>query len=75
MPLYDYRCDHCQTIFEIRASFHEKDLGLKPVCPNCQNPETHQVLTAGLLVRAGSSEGATLTSSFCAPNAGPGCCG
>jgi putative FmdB family regulatory protein len=76
MPLYDYQCDHCQTTFEVRASFGEKELGLKPICPNCQNTETRQVLTVGLFVRSGSSsDSASQSSSCCSPNAGPGCCG
>lgn len=74
MPLYDYLCDLCLTTFEVRATFKEKELGLKPVCPNCQNPETRQVLSAGLLIRSGSNDTAS-QSSFCGPNAGPGCCG
>lgn len=74
MPLYDYQCDHCLTKFEVRASFHEKELGLKPVFPDCQSDETHQVLTVGLFLRVGNSAN-ELPSSFCDPNAGPGCCG
>ncbi len=75
MPLYDYQCDHCKKIFEVRATFREKELGLKPVCPDCQSDETHQVLRVGLFLRAGSSGGTELSSSCCDPNAGPGCCG
>jgi len=75
MPLYDYQCDHCQTTFEVRASFDEKGLGLKPACPNCQSAETHQVLTVGFLGRGGSSDGATPPPSCCGPNSGAGCCG
>ncbi len=50
MPLYDYQCHHCQIIFEVRASFKEKEAGLHPECPQCHSQETHQVLTAGLLL-------------------------
>jgi putative FmdB family regulatory protein len=75
MPLYDYQCDHCQTTFEVSASFQEKELGLKPVCPNCQNTETRQVLTVGLFVRSGNSNGGSVPSSFCGPSSGAGCCG
>jgi len=33
MPLYDYQCKKCQTIFEVRATFKEKEEGLEPECP------------------------------------------
>ncbi len=75
MPLYDYQCDLCLTIFEVRATFREKEIGLKPVCPQCQSIETHQVLTHGLFVLKGSVEGASIKSSNCDPNGGSGCCG
>ena len=75
MPIYDYRCDRCQTTFEVRASFREKELGLKPMCVNCQCTETHQVLTAGLFIRQGSSDSTSISSPYCGPNSGAGCCG
>jgi len=75
MPIYDYQCDHCLATFEVHASFREKEIGLKPVCPNCQSTETHQVLTTGLFVHKGSSDASSLLSSKCGPNFGPGCCG
>lgn len=75
MPIYDYRCDHCQTTFEVRASFREKELGLKPMCTICQSAETHQILTVGLFVRQGSSDSGSITSTCCSPNTGTGCCG
>jgi putative FmdB family regulatory protein len=74
MPIYDYQCDRCDTTFEVRASFKEKEAGLKPVCPTCQNAETHQLLTVGMFVRGGGNGGAS-NSSCCGPDAGPGCCG
>ena len=75
MPIYDFQCHQCQTMFEIRASFKEKDRGLKPVCPNCQSTETHQTLTVGLFVHQGSSERMLNPSTCCSPNSGSGCCG
>ncbi len=74
MPNYDYQCDRCDTTFEVRASFKEKETGLKPVCPSCQSTETHQLLSVGMFVHAGATDGVT-SSSCCGPSAGPGCCG
>ena len=71
MPLYDYKCNQCQNIFEVRASFKEKEAGLQPECPECESPDTQQVITAGLLL-FGSGNGGL---PGCGPSAGPGCCG
>ena len=73
MPLYDYQCHHCQVIFEVRASFKEKEAGLQPQCPQCHSQETHQVLTAGLLLH-GVGGGVSAKLPVCGPDAGPGCC-
>lgn len=73
MPLYTYQCEHCQTTFDVRASFQEKESGLKPVCPKCANSETHQVLTAGMLI--GHSGSGPQSSSCCGSNSGQRCCG
>lgn len=75
MPLYDYRCEKCQTVFEVRASFQEKEAGLEPECPQCHSQDTQQLLTAGLFLRAGDGEMSQVGPSCCGPNAGPGCCG
>lgn len=73
MPLYDYQCEQCQAIFEVRATIKEKEAGLEPECPNCHGKQTRQIITAGLILHgAGSSE---ISASCCGPNAGPGCCG
>jgi putative FmdB family regulatory protein len=72
MPVYDFQCNHCQTVFEVRASIKEKEAGLEPECPNCESQDVHQLLTAGLLLHAG---GPAISLSSCGPNAGPGCCG
>ena len=72
MPVYDFQCNRCQTVFEVRASIKEKEAGLEPECPHCDSPDVHQVLTAGLLLRG---SGAAISSPACGPNAGLGCCG
>ncbi len=35
MPLYDFQCEDCDEIFEVRASIREKAARLKPECPKC----------------------------------------
>lgn len=75
MPVYDYQCDQCQTRFEIQASFHEKEIGLKPECPKCRSSKTHQLLSTGIFVNSGSDDRGSIPPSFCGPSSGLGCCG
>ena len=72
MPLYDFLCEDCDELFEIRASIKEKEAGLKPGCPKCHSKKTRQVITAGLVIR--TRDGISLPLPSCGPNAGPGCC-
>ena len=74
MPLYDYQCKQCQAIFEVRATFKEKEAGLEPECLACHSKKTHQLLTSGLFLRK-SGDGTDVTWQGCGPNADPGCCG
>lgn len=72
MPLYDYMCIQCQSVFEVRATFKEKEAGLEIECPKCNSKEIHQMISAGLVLRG--SNVASLSMPTCGPNAGPGCC-
>ena len=43
MPIFEYQCEECQTIFErltLRASS-----GAIPVCPRCNSPNTAKRLS------------------------------
>lgn len=72
MPIYNFQCKQCAEIFEVRATFKEKEAGIQPECPKCQSMDTRQMITAGLVLRG--SNGASVSLPTCAPNAGPGCC-
>jgi len=72
MPYYDYRCEQCGEVFEIRASFKEKAAGLDPECPKCHAKRARQMVTTGLLVLG--SSGGNPSSPGCGPDARPGCC-
>lgn len=74
MPLYDYQCQHCQNTFEVRATFKEKEAGLKPTCPHCQSTETRQLLASGLLLHVVTDKSSQGTCA-CGMNGGSGCCG
>jgi putative FmdB family regulatory protein len=72
MPIYNFQCEQCLEVFEVRATFKEKEAGLEPICPKCQSKETRQMISAGLVLRG--SDGASLSLPACGPSAGPGCC-
>lgn len=72
MPLYNFQCEQCSEVFEVRATFEEKEAGLEPECPKCHSQETRQLITAGLVLRG--SHGVSFSLPACRPNAGPGCC-
>jgi putative FmdB family regulatory protein len=74
MPVYDYQCQQCEMVFEVRASFKEKEMGLAPECPRCRSKNTRQLLTLGIFLRK-SESGSSLSIPGCGPNAGSGCCG
>lgn len=42
MPLYDFKCSDCSTIFEVSCKISEKS-DPKP-CPNCSSAQTEFVL-------------------------------
>jgi putative FmdB family regulatory protein len=74
MPLYDYQCQDCKAVFEVRATFKEKEEGLKPQCPHCQSKQTRQLLTSGLLLRV-VSDNTHQGGCACGAGGGSGCCG
>jgi putative FmdB family regulatory protein len=43
MPIYEFRCDHCQQVFELLAT--KKEDQVSPVCPDCGSPDIARVLS------------------------------
>ncbi|MFQ5859813.1 MAG: zinc ribbon domain-containing protein [Anaerolineae bacterium] len=74
MPTYDYQCRDCEHGFEVRATFKQKDAGLRPECPECHSTDTQQAFRSMMFIR--SSDGASVVPMLmgCGPNMGPGCC-
>ncbi|HOY45517.1 MAG TPA: zinc ribbon domain-containing protein [bacterium] len=44
MPTYDYQCRNCGYIFEAFQSIAAEPL---TVCPNCEQPDVHRILSGG----------------------------
>ncbi len=74
MPTYDYQCRDCGCVFEVFATFKQKEAGLQPECPECHSDKTQQAFRSVMFVRSGDSASAMPTPMGCGPNMGPGCC-
>jgi putative FmdB family regulatory protein len=75
MPFYAFQCEHCQEVFEVRATIKERTAGLQPECPSCHETQVKPLITAGLVVRGSDGGSLSLSPRGCGPNARPGCCG
>ena len=77
MPLYDYRCRDCDSIFELRRPIAEADHEV--TCPSGHLAVTRllPVFSATGRASAGSGKGSagTFGSFDTAPSSGGGCCG
>lgn len=74
MPTYDYQCQNCGQIFEVFATFKQKEAGLQPECPECHSTETQQAFRSVMFIRSGDGGEARPIPMGCGPNMGPGCC-
>ncbi len=50
MPIYEYRCEPCNTSFE-KLVFQGEESGVK--CPECGNPDVVKLLSAFSFMEAG----------------------
>ena len=73
MPIYSFECSHCHAHFEMRATFQEKEAGIRPECPECHAREAKQLIPGGLVIRSG--EGVSFSGPACDPRDGVECCG
>lgn len=69
MPLYEYRCNDCRSVFEVLRSMADRELAA--VCPGCES-RASMPLISRVAVHAGGGDDAA--DSAPAPSGG-GCCG
>jgi putative FmdB family regulatory protein len=53
MPLYEYMCQDCDGVFELRRPFSEADKSA--VCPSCSNTNTRKRLTISHFISQSTS--------------------
>ena len=69
MPLYEYRCNDCTSVFEVMRPMAEREIAA--VCPRCESRASMPLISrVGMLVSGGAE-----TDSRPGPAAGGGCCG
>ena len=73
MPLYDYRCDECHTVFEQRRAM--ADVDKVTVCPACDSLLTTRLLSTVAVIGIGRlSEPPQTTTSHQSHRSGCRCC-
>lgn len=74
MATYDYRCEDCKTIFEVRRSWSSPESAI--VCPNCTSTHARRVYTPVMMFARGDGGAVqTLGASGCAGCAATSCSG
>ena len=56
MPAYDYRCQECGAVFEVRRSMSEYAVAPAPPCPACASPEVERAYTAVSVLTGGRGD-------------------
>jgi putative FmdB family regulatory protein len=70
MPVYDYRCTHCGTLYDV---YHKaKEIKEDIVCPSCSSREHTKLMSVASVSVAGSSN---LGASSHTCEMGGECCG
>lgn len=62
MPIYEYKCDTCDTCFEKLVFSEDEEIS----CPGCNGSKAKKLMSAGCFVNNAGSGGG------CAPNASSG---
>jgi putative FmdB family regulatory protein len=74
MPTYDYQCQECGCVFEVFATFKQKEAGIQPECPECHSDNTEQTFRSMTFIRSSDSSGDNRAPMACGPGCGPGGC-
>ena len=73
MPLYEFKCNKCATVFEELVTGVQK-MGYE--CPKCHSSDTGKIMSApGGFNMGGKDYASQCASAPMCPSAGGGCCG
>jgi putative FmdB family regulatory protein len=70
MPIYEFRCEQCDKVFELLAVQREDMVA--PCCPACESPEISRILSRTNI--GGSSKEGQALPQISARNCGSGSC-
>lgn len=51
MPTYDYQCEKCENVFEIKRSINDVS---SVICPDCNNEKTRKLISIPAITFKGS---------------------
>lgn len=57
MPFYDYRCEECESTFEVKRSMAEEDARPGPECSCCGSGDTRRVFGSFFAASGGNGGG------------------
>ncbi len=63
MPIYEYRCQDCGTIFEKMARFSDSEKN--PECPDCESDNTQKLVSSFAANSGFNFSPSTSTSNSC----------
>lgn len=67
MPIYEYRCDMCQNIFEVLTSASAAE---KVLCSKCGSDKVKKLISAGSFLRSAGTPLPSAGSSAGSPGCG-----
>jgi putative FmdB family regulatory protein len=70
MPLYEYRCNDCTSVFEILRPMAERSVNA--LCPACESANSMPLIS---VTAASGREWSSGTSDAPISSSGGGCCG
>jgi putative FmdB family regulatory protein len=71
MPVFDYRCSDCSTIYDV---YHKvKEIAEDVICPNCGSSKHKKLISAPSLAMGHTSPGSPCSGPSC--ESGGDCCG
>ena len=64
MPLYEYRCNDCRSVFEVLRTMAERELAA--VCPSCESRASMPLISRVAVHSSGGAESAGASGGGCA---------
>ncbi len=73
MPVFDYRCDDCGSVYEVFHKVREKTEDV--VCPSCGSTHARKQMSAPAVSMGGSTSSGSNSESFSGGGCASGMCG